>query len=569
MRQVHACTVLFGLLILAGCGGGGSNEAQTPAAQTPPSAAPPTADITATSYASTSAGDAALHVQSSKGTSMDFWTQIDANSRRLPAQVLMTDVKGSRIRTVFDSSGSISRIVDESSGRFFALDWQGTQLLISEHDAGGAFLAGYQVAYTSDGKVGIARVRGRAGFSGQLTGQLSGAQPGAYALIGRTSGSNAWVLDSVQVLPDSLQLLLVAAPKPAGLSFGAGPTSHALAAGDTDESGLGLVSTAWQNSLPEQIKQNRGTLFLGFVAGAACAGLVPGCQAAGLAVGAGSLALLVGGYVAQQGGERLINEVRADVGLPALSDGALSGTDRLRGYLANAWVRGDDVAQSMRDAVTTIHKSGASALADLPNLLAERTTATTRSPAAYADPINSAAAASPAPADTQVDGVLATNSGETYSLTGTVKGDGTLHLTGQQDGGATQLAMDGSVQSGLVRGNYNDSTSRSGSFDGSQKVIGQCQTQQQSGGTGSFSYAYAMGAVGGSVTVSYDTYSIPERMDVFTMNAGLRSPAFSTAGLVSDTGGKTFGITPNATVFVAMSAPNSGTQWNFELSCPV
>jgi len=329
------------------------------------------------------------------------------------------------------------------------------------------------------------------------------------------------------------------------------------------------VSTAWQNSLPEQIKKNRLALLLGVLAGAACAGTVPGCQPVGLALSGGSLALLIGGFAAQQGGERLINEVRQDVGLPSLSDDAPSAMDRMRGYLANAWLRGDDLTQRLREALQTVHTSGAQALADLPNLAAEARADAARATAAYLNPTTAPQPAAPAPADTQVDGVMATNSGETYALTGTVKGDGTLQVTGQQDGGNTQVNLDGRLQASKISGTFADSKARTGTIDGSQQAIGQCQTQQQSGGTGSFSYAFAMGAAGGAVTVGYDMYSIPDRMDVFTMNLGVRAAVYSTGGLVSGTGGKTFVIPPASVVFVAMSAPNSGTLWNFELSCPV
>ncbi len=578
-------SILSSLVTLAACGGGGSGDAPADAsgAQAPatPAAAAPTPQLSVISYAaSSSPGDAALRLQNSKGSTLDYWTQAVSSStgtQRLPGQVLMTDASGNRVRTVFDANGDISRIVDEGTGRYVALDWSSTgQLIVTEHDATGAFVSGYRVSYDSAGKLAIAPVLGSAGFSGQLTGQLTGPLPGAYALTAGGAGNSGLVLGNAQVLPDSLQAMLAGLPKAAGAKAGiasnrsnvSGPTAHILASNDGDTSGFDLVNAAWQSSLPKQIQQNHGTLLLGFVAGAACAGLVPGCQAVGVAVSAGSLALLMGGYVAQQGSERLINEALTDAKLPTLDDGATSAFDRLRGHIADAWQRGEDLVQTMRDSLQTIDTSGTQALPDMSDLTTDTSQATTRSPAAYTDPAALPTNVAPAPTDTQVNGVLATNNGETYSLQGTVKGDGSLQVAGQQDGGTTQISLNGSLAAGTVTGSYSDTQSRSGTLSGSQSAIGQCQTQQQSGGTGSFSYAYNMGSVGGAVSVSYDMNNIPDRMDVFSLVGGVRTPVFSTGGLVSGTGGTSFNVTPDTTVFVSLSAPNSGTAWDFSLSCP-
>lgn len=563
MKNFLVSPLACAVLCLAGCGGGGDTD--SPPATTPltPPPTAPAPDLMARAYTTTSAADAVAALDNGKGASIDYWLQSDASGRRLPAQTLMKDGKGGGVRSFYDANGDLARIVDEATGKAWALVWTDTTLVASELDAAGQVLAAYLVSTAADGKLTLNRILGEAALTGQLTGQISGQQPAAFALTPKDVGAlPGMVLEAAQPLPDGLQTVL---PRKATELVAVVDLRKILADGDTG-TGLDLVTDAWKNALPAWTQRNRGRLFTGFVLGAACAGFVPGCQAVGIGVSATSLALLMGGWTADQGGQRLINEVRRDVGQTTLDDGAPSTLETLRGRVANAWQRGADVLQEMRDSARTLASGGT--LTPAPDLLAERRDAGARSTAGFTQ-----AATLPTPgrmpaADTQVTGMLANNAGETYGMGGTLGKDGKLNVTGTQDGGTATAQLQGSVAAGRLTGSYSDSMGRSGAASGSDVPLGQCQTQQQSGGQGSFSYAYAMGARAGDVSIQYEMYSIPDRMDVYALDGSGRRSVFSTGGLVSGSGGRSVAITAQTTLFVAMTAPNSGTAWDFELSCP-
>ncbi len=82
-------------------------------------------------------------------------------------------------------------------------------------------------------------------------------------------------------------------------------------------------------------------------------------------------------------------------------------------------------------------------------------------------------------------------------------------------------------------------------------------------------FRHDLGTNAGNVTISYDMYSIPDRMDV-RYNG---SVARSTGGLVSGAGTLSFDYNPsntsNAFCIVEMIAPNSGTAWEYTINCPV
>jgi hypothetical protein len=473
----------------------------------------------------------------------------------------MKDGQGAAVRSFYDDKGDLTRIVDDTNGKSWTLTWTDTTLIASEVDAAGQVQAAYLVGMAADGKLTIARILGAATLTGQLTGQVSGAQQAAFALTPKDIGTlPGMVLDASQALPDMLQTVLPR--KGAAL----GGDDIALRKALADDSGMDLVGDAWANTIGPWTQRNRGRLLTGFVLGAACAGLVPGCQAVGVAVSAGSLALLVGGWTAQQGGQRLINEVRQDAGQAPLDDGAPVALDTLRSRVADAWRRGADAVQELRDSTRTL--ASGSVLAPAGDLRTERRDAGVRSTAGYTQLATLPTAGRMPAADTQVTGMLASNGGETFGMTGTLGKDGQLRVSGTQDGGSATAQLQGSLSAGRISGSYSDSKGRTGQLAGSDVPLGQCQTQQQSGGQGSFSYAFAMGAKAGSANLQYQMYNIPDRMDVYALDANGRHAVFSTNGLVSGAGGKAVAVAAQTTLFVAMTAPNSGTAWDFELSCP-
>lgn len=96
----------------------------------------------------------------------------------------------------------------------------------------------------------------------------------------------------------------------------------------------------------------------------------------------------------------------------------------------------------------------------------------------------------------------------------------------------------------------------------------ECNVQAGSGGQGTSFITQNLGPAGGEVVVSYDMYGIPDQMEVFYDNQLLAS----TGGLVSNANSLTFTYTPNPNgpyyCIIKMTAPNSGTAWEFIAYCP-
>ena len=96
----------------------------------------------------------------------------------------------------------------------------------------------------------------------------------------------------------------------------------------------------------------------------------------------------------------------------------------------------------------------------------------------------------------------------------------------------------------------------------------ECNVQAGSGGQGTSFITQNLGQAGGEVVVSYDMYGIPDQMEVFYDNQLLAS----TGGQVSGANSLTFTYTPNANgpfyCIIKMTAPNSGTAWEFIAFCP-
>src|SRR5262249_22513969 len=139
------------------------------------------------------------------------------------------------------------------------------------------------------------------------------------------------------------------------------------------------------------------------------------------------------------------------------------------------------------------------------------------------------------PSDVTGQAVFADNS--SYTLTGMVDEEGVLHANGAAaDNSSAQLQIDGRVASnGKLDGTFDlsgNATPDTGTIDGQQQLIGDCQAVQKSGGKGTFTNAHFVGKGGGTTTFSYDAFNVP---DAFTVRS---SDFFSTPGLVSGAGTK-------------------------------
>jgi hypothetical protein len=100
-------------------------------------------------------------------------------------------------------------------------------------------------------------------------------------------------------------------------------------------------------------------------------------------------------------------------------------------------------------------------------------------------------------------------------------------------------------------------------WSGQTVTIGKCNAQTQSGGQGSFAYAYNLGPSSGQFKLSYNMYSIPDALTV-VIGGG---QAYSTGGLASGSKSIDVSYSGSSIAVVTVTAPDSSTQWTFTLGC--
>ncbi len=95
-----------------------------------------------------------------------------------------------------------------------------------------------------------------------------------------------------------------------------------------------------------------------------------------------------------------------------------------------------------------------------------------------------------------------------------------------------------------------------------------CGQSTASGGQGTTKTRHALGRYAGTVSITYDMFSVPDRLDCFYRGVLVAT----TGGLVSGPGTLTWDYAPGSTdppwCLVVMSAPNAGTAWTYTLACP-
>ncbi|MBA3935826.1 MAG: hypothetical protein H0X38_00015 [Planctomycetes bacterium] len=95
-----------------------------------------------------------------------------------------------------------------------------------------------------------------------------------------------------------------------------------------------------------------------------------------------------------------------------------------------------------------------------------------------------------------------------------------------------------------------------------------CGQATASGGQGTTKTRHGLGPTAGLVRITYDMYSIPDRLDCFYKGVLVAS----TGGLVSGSATLQWAYNPQpgdpSWCLVVMSAPNSGTAWVYTLDCP-
>lgn len=238
--------------------------------------------------------------------------------------------------------------------------------------------------------------------------------------------------------------------------------------------------------------------------------------------------------------------------------------------LADSFVnlgKGSDPLQSLKDKINSYLGSGGSALPKVDNFKALLVNAVSNVQSTL-QAVNTAALAQitskPPVGDTQLEGLAVDNTGASYSVTGLYQP-------------STDVM---SFQSNVVNGNQIKGsvglTSRTGTYQviGSGvtgaagttvQTLGSCQTIQSSGGKGTFSKVYDLGADSRTFSLDYQMYTITDGM-VIRDSKG--NEIFTTGGLVS--GGKTQNVkySNGRLIFVTLYAPNDGTAWDYRIGCP-
>jgi Dockerin type I domain len=96
----------------------------------------------------------------------------------------------------------------------------------------------------------------------------------------------------------------------------------------------------------------------------------------------------------------------------------------------------------------------------------------------------------------------------------------------------------------------------------------QCPTSQRSGGQGFFRFTVELFKTRGTISVSYEMYSIPDRLNIYYEGTQI----YTTGGLVSGSAtlGVNYGSATSTTTFVTVEidAPNLSTAWDVSVSCP-
>ncbi len=164
----------------------------------------------------------------------------------------------------------------------------------------------------------------------------------------------------------------------------------------------------------------------------------------------------------------------------------------------------------------------------------------------------------------EVEGQAVFQDGSLFQCTGTIDDAGTVTLS-CTDGAGSTLTITGTIDEfGNFVGTYVLET-EDGTAIGSVDPLGECAVALGSGGQGTFTFAHTVGVGPGVVDFTYEAYSIPDAFDV----SGPNGLVFTTGGLIS--GGSTVALQVDEpgpiTLFVSVSAPNSGTAWDYTMGC--
>ncbi len=487
-------------ITLVACGGGGGGDAE-PAPTVQTTRAPVT--VVATSDRSYGA------VAVSKEVKVEVFRTITGEI----GQALYTNtVTGERLRLYNGSDGLPQRAVDEVNGTALVIERVAPDRIdYRSYDRDGKYLGGYAVL-TRGGVLQAAPILGTPSISGQLVGQLSGVgQSGSFAL-----------------LPD------------ANAGLGA-PVAFSKAA-------LDLADAANLPAGPTVGKQK----FAGIDGRAVIGGLVMGA-AIGVAGTAVVPALVAGAMTAwflQNYGLPIFDGVRNADSLEQMSDNLNTFLGGLRSDAPAGDAMSASLAGTLADRITGSISRSFDAARDTAAALGDRSVLPTLSARAPA-------------VDASVAGAGVDQSGVNYSYSGTAQAAGVVTLTGAPLGGGLPITINGNITGMSLTGTMSGRLGN-GTVSGSLQQLGQCAALQQSGGQGTFSYAFDAGATTGQIAFYREAYNIPDGFRVISGSNTL----YDTGGLVSGSETVTLALNGSRTLFVTVNAPTSGTAWQLSVGCP-
>ena len=501
----HAYWIILSAVLLSACGGGGGGGGG--ATDTPSNTGKAFA---VKQYAPADASKPTMVAVNGPRT-FQYWEKTLATGDNTTTEALYADSK-TRKRAFFDDDSRPIRVVDETTGEYVVVTYSLDRTDFLAYDPQGRYVDGMAIV-VKNGKYFWAKIKGAPSLSGQISGDLAGPLVGSFAAVA-TPGND---LDVLNALPENF---------------------------NTYVSGVNAQKASPAAVQPQLLRQiQTGGLIMWLGAAAVASVCTVGCPPAAL-LGASvvGLGLIVAPEVFKGGFNKAY-----DFGSNVLDD-ISSDKTFLESIQETYQSIFDSASLSPSSAISVSRQAGDSsrdsfeAFSD-PSLLQQPVDGPARIPAS-------------------VDGYAVDSGSNTYAMSGSIDSSGNVNLVGNNPQRGN-LSINGTLNGSDFSGSYS-STQGNGSVVGTSSAIGQCQTQQASGGQGTFTKAYSMGATNGLVDFSYEAFQIP---DAFTLQtAGL--VAFSTGGLVSGNGATSIPLAGSSVVFVSVSAPQSGTAWEYSMGCP-
>lgn len=484
--------------------GGGGSDSES--SGTDSSQAPQAKVLTVKSYNPPAAGAPTKVISNDAGDRVEFWPATSlADGTPVPSQASYVPHGASKgVRIFYDTNGVPIRSVNEQTGEFMTFTVADDALYLQGYDASGSFQEGLKV------------------FQDAATGKVMYAP-----ILGRPFFSG--------------QLSL-------SLTGGLAPISAALIPD--------VIVTGPASEIPANLQAFYEAQAASLSAASSGAMLSPKASATkGLGLAVVGLIGMVGGVWVAQPWLFLGGAVVFTVGVNELTGGLIS--DFIKANFAN----GGSPADVLTQQASLISSTGTfSAIAPA---LIQAAGAATDALTSFID-----SGTLPVPNDlpvansTPLTGSSVDTSGTTVGLTGSVSNTGTL--TAQGSNGTNNLTINGTVSpQGQATGTFSGS-SGSGTVIGNVSPLGVCQQITNSGGQGSFVQAHSLGKTTGVSVFTYNAFTVPDQFTVTTNG----QTVFGTGGLVSGGGQAQIQLAGSAIVFVAVNAPQSGTAWTYELSCP-